>query len=125
MAHAPHRFLNLWQIWQSPMALVSIGHRLAGVVLFLALPLLLLLGEIALTSEQGYQRVATAAASHGWQLVATPWIWAASHHIFAGVRLLLGDLRPSTPLQRLSNSAWLVMVGGALTTLAWVVWITL
>lgn len=87
-----------------PSALVSIMHRVSGALLFLALPLLLWLFELSLTSETAYERMAGVAAHPFTKLVLLVLIWALAHHLVAGVRFLLLDLH--TPdLRRASSTA--------------------
>jgi len=75
-----------------PPGMVSIMHRISGAALFLALPFLLWLLELSLTSELSYARL-TAFASH-WlaKLVLVGLAWAFLHHLIAGVRYLVLDL---------------------------------
>lgn len=85
-------------------ALVSIMHRISGAALFLALPLLLWLFELSLTSETSFERLVAFVAHPLAKLVLLVLIWSLAHHLVAGVRYLLIDLH--TPdLQRARTSA--------------------
>jgi succinate dehydrogenase / fumarate reductase cytochrome b subunit len=87
-----------------PPALVSIMHRISGAALFLALPLLLWLFELSLTSETSFQRLIGFVAHPLAKLVLVFLIWSFAHHLVAGIRYLLIDLH--TPdLQRARSSA--------------------
>lgn len=75
-----------------PAGIVSILHRISGAVLFLALPWLLWLFELSLTSEISFARL-SAIASHWFsKLVLVGLAWAFLHHLVAGIRYLFLDL---------------------------------
>jgi succinate dehydrogenase / fumarate reductase cytochrome b subunit len=73
-------------------ALVSIMHRVSGAALFLALPFLLWLFELSVTSEISYERLAAFGGNALVKLVLVFLAWALLHHLVAGVRYLLLDL---------------------------------
>jgi succinate dehydrogenase / fumarate reductase, cytochrome b subunit len=75
-----------------PPALVSIMHRVSGALLFLALPLLLWLFELSLTSEITYERLVGFVAHPLSKLVLLALIWSLLHHLVAGIRYLILDL---------------------------------
>lgn len=79
--------------YRLPVAgIVSILHRVSGALLFLALPLLLWLLDLSLTSELTYARL-VELAGHWWvKLVLLGLIWGFLHHLVAGVRYLALDL---------------------------------
>ncbi len=72
--------------------MVSILHRVSGVVLFLALPLALWLLEQSLGSQEGYARAVALAAHPAAKLVFAGLLWAYAHHFLAGLRILAMDL---------------------------------
>ncbi len=72
--------------------MVSILHRVSGALLFLALPLLLWLFDLSLSSELSFARL-TELLERGWvKLVLLILVWGFLHHLVAGVRYLLLDL---------------------------------
>jgi succinate dehydrogenase / fumarate reductase cytochrome b subunit len=81
-----------------PAGIVSIGHRVSGVLMFLLLPFVVWLFDVSLTSEISYGQF-TSAYSAGlgifpaWfvKLVTLALIWAYLHHFIAGVRHLWMD----------------------------------
>jgi succinate dehydrogenase / fumarate reductase cytochrome b subunit len=89
------RNIHVTQILQyklPPPGMVSIMHRASGAALFLALPWLLWLLDLSLTSEISYARL---AAYGGYWLVKIALVllaWAFIHHLVAGIRYLLLDL---------------------------------
>ena len=84
--------LNLLSIKWPVTALVSITHRVSGIVLFLATALLLYLLDLSLASEDGFRQagewLSTPIASFiAWLIVA-----ALLYHLIAGCRHLLMDI---------------------------------
>lgn len=72
---------------------VSILHRVSGVLLFLALPLVLLpLFELSLTSELSFDNFREVAGQWWVKVVLLALLWGYLHHFCAGIRYLLLDL---------------------------------
>ncbi len=84
--------LNLFSIKWPVTALVSIAHRISGVLLFLAMPLLLYLFELSLSSEAGFHQAGAMLASPMPRLVGWLLAVALSYHLIAGCRHLLMDM---------------------------------
>jgi succinate dehydrogenase / fumarate reductase cytochrome b subunit len=81
-----------------PAGIVSIFHRVSGVLMFVLLPFVIWLFDVSLTSEISYERFSSAyLAGAGWfpawivKLVTLALIWAYLHHFIAGVRHLWMD----------------------------------
>jgi succinate dehydrogenase / fumarate reductase cytochrome b subunit len=113
-------FLNLSKIHFPVAAVVSIVHRVSGVLLSLSIPLVIYLFGISIRDEQGYTYVANLIASMGGKLVMVFLLWNLAHHFFAGIRFLLIDLDIGIAKAAAARSAWLVHVvaaGVALLTL--------
>ncbi len=104
--------LNLFTIHFPIPAIVSILHRISGVLLFLAIPLVLWGFSLSLASEQDFNTI--------YQLFTTPWakfiIWcllaAFIYHFVAGIRHLLMDVNLGVELKsgRLSSYLTLIIV---------------
>ncbi len=113
-------FLDLRVIRLPVNALVSILHRLSGLVLIFALPFWAwLLGE-SLSGEPGYAR--SLAVLHSWGAwVALFSLAALAHHFFAGLRHLAMDVHWGLGRDASRWSAWAVLVldGVALPLLWW------
>lgn len=96
-------FLNLLVIRLPIGGVVSILHRVSGVLLSLALPGLLYLLMLSLRSAQDFSLVRGFFTSPlGW-LLGTLALWALLHHFFAGLRHLgfdlgLGEAKPTARL---------------------------
>ena len=122
-----HRNIHITQIVGyrlPPAGLVSILHRVSGVLMFLLLPLVIWLFDVSLSSEVSYERftstvVAGVGGMPGWfmKLVALALIWAYLHHFIAGVRHLWMDATHSVSLGQGRVSAWVTLVSTALLTL--------
>lgn len=81
-----------------PAGIVSILHRVSGVLMFLLMPFIIWMFDTSVTSEVSYGVFKSAFAAGvgfipGWflKLVALALIWAYLHHLIAGVRHLWMD----------------------------------
>lgn len=72
--------------------LVSILHRVSGLLLFVALPLLLLTLQYSLRSIETYTQLITVLHHPGSKLLLLGLLWAFLHHFCAGIRYLAIDL---------------------------------
>jgi len=98
---------------------VSILHRVSGLILFLALPLLLLMLQYSLRSIETYTQLLSVLAHPLLKLMLLGLLWAFLHHFCAGLRYLAIDLRYITSLTQARNSSKAVMIVSlALTVLA-------
>ena len=123
-----YRNLHVAQIvgYRLPSAgLVSILHRVSGVLMFLLLPFVIWLFDVSLTSEISYERFTSTFVAGLWifpgglmKLVALALIWAYLHHFIAGVRHLWMDMTHSVGLEQGRISAWVTLVSSAVLTLA-------
>jgi succinate dehydrogenase / fumarate reductase cytochrome b subunit len=107
-------FLNLLKIKLPLMGLVSIAHRITGVLLFLSIPVLLYLLGLSLSGEAGFSQSAAIIQSLIFKLFAVLVIWALMHHLFAGIRYLLLDLDIGIDLPQARTSAIVVFISGLL-----------
>ncbi len=110
-------FLNLLQIRFPVTAILSIIHRVMGVILVVALPFLIYLLDLALESEAGYT-YAKELISHPFVLfVSVGLVWALTHHLFAGIRFLLLDFEYGVEKSVARISAYVVNFCAVLVTL--------
>jgi succinate dehydrogenase / fumarate reductase cytochrome b subunit len=117
-------YLNLLQIKLPASGVVSILHRFSGLMLFLMIPLLLLLLEASLASEERFQQLSVGNASVIFRLIIFLGTWAIMHHLLAGIRFLLLDLHKGIALAQARTSARLVLAGSFLSALmaGWWLW---
>ncbi len=99
--------------------IVSILHRISGLLLFIALPLLLLMLQYSLTSIETYTELMSVLAHPLAKLVLLGLLWAFLHHFCAGLRYLAIDLHLVRDLAQARNSSKVVMV----VSLALTVWL--
>jgi len=97
-----------------PAGIVSILHRISGVVMFLLLPFIFWMFDTSVTSEISYDKftsVFTAGCADGavpgwfFKIIALGLIWAYLHHFTAGVRHLIMDATHSVSKEQGHNSA--------------------
>ncbi|MCC6302591.1 MAG: succinate dehydrogenase, cytochrome b556 subunit [Gammaproteobacteria bacterium] len=105
-------FLTLTRIHFPVMAILSLGHRLSGVLLVLSIPLLAYLFDRSLADARGYAEVVALSRDAGARVGLLLLVWAFAHHVLAGVRFLLIDLDIGVTLRGARASAWAVLAGG-------------
>jgi succinate dehydrogenase / fumarate reductase, cytochrome b subunit len=122
------RNIHITQIRQyrlPPAGVVSILHRVSGVILFLLMPFVIWMFDTSVTSEISYAQFtavfkAGAGFVPGWffKLVALALIWSYLHHFVAGVRHLWMDMTHSVSQQFGQTSAYATLgISLALTLL--------
>jgi len=99
----PMRLVDATQYKLPPSALVSILHRISGLVIALLLPFVIWLFDKSLTSEISFDEFRGAfLAGIGFvpafvvKLVTLVLVWAFLHHFCAGVRHLYMDITHNT-----------------------------
>ena len=109
--------LNLFNL---PLpALVSIFHRITGMVMFLfMIPLALYLLQATLKSESGFNFWSNVLNFPLVKLILLGFVWAFLHHFFAGLRYLLLDLHIGvTKAEARTSSIWVFALGAVATIL--------
>ena len=112
--------------YRLPLAgVVSILHRVSGLLMFMLLPFIVWLFDVSLTSEISYERFTSAFVAGigflpGWfiKLVALALIWSYLHHFIAGVRHLWMDMTHSVTKEQGRSSAVVTLVGSVVLTVA-------
>ncbi len=107
-------FLDLRRIALPMAGLMSILHRLSGLLLFLALPWTIWLLGLSLEGPAGLARA--LALLHGLPggLALLALLWALLHHLLAGVRYLLIDVHLGVDRPAYRQSARAVVVAAPL-----------
>ncbi len=113
------KFLNLAAIRFPVGAIASILHRISGVVLLIALPLLARTLDASLSGEQGFQAVIDGATRSWFAPFLFIGVWALVHHIFAGVRHLVMDMGAGFALPKARASAFVSIAAGFVAALLW------
>ncbi len=95
---------------------VSILHRISGLALFFALPLLLLMLQYSLNSIATYTQLLDVLGHPLAKIALLGLLWAFLHHFCAGIRYLAIDLHIVSSLKQARDSSKIVMVVSLLLT---------
>jgi len=104
------KHLALYLIKLPLPGIVSILHRVSGLLLFFALPLLLLMLQYSLRSIETYTELMGILAHPLSKLMLLGLLWAFLHHFCAGLRYLAIDLHWLGDLAQARNSSRAVMI---------------
>lgn len=104
-----------------PAGIVSILHRISGVLMLVLLPLIIWMFDTSVSSEISFARFRSAfnvgATGVLLKLVALALLWAYLHHFIAGLRHLWMDLsHAAVTKQRGASSAVFVLVASVALT---------
>jgi succinate dehydrogenase / fumarate reductase cytochrome b subunit len=108
--------LALYLIKQPLPAIVSILHRISGLLLFFTLPSLLLMLQYSLNSIETYTRLQSVLAHPLIRLMLLGLLWSFMQHFCAGLRLLAIDLHYVRNLAQARISSKMVLVASLLLT---------
>ncbi len=101
-------YLNLIKIRLPVAGMLSIFHRISGVLMFVALPYLVYLLDISLQGEAGFNQVAELLSHPFGILIQLVLLWSLVHHFLAGIRFLFIDFDIGIGKRQSTVSAWLV-----------------
>jgi succinate dehydrogenase / fumarate reductase cytochrome b subunit len=96
--------------------LVSIFHRVSGLLLFLALIWLLYLLDLSLKSEADFNHLKEYLAFPIVKLGLLVLLWSFLHHFCAGIRFLFLDLHKGIDLPTARATSYVVFVASILLT---------
>ena len=121
----PMRLADATQYKLPPSALVSILHRISGLILAILLPFVIWLFDKSLTSEISFDEFRGAfLAGIGFvpafvvKLVTLVLVWAFLHHFCAGVRHLYMDITHNTTKEVGRSTALATLVVSLVLTVA-------
>lgn len=106
-----------------PAGLLSILHRVSGVLLFLMLPVLLWMFDLSLKTESTYARLHMVFGGVLVKLVLLGLVWAILHHLFAGIRYLALDLHVGIAKEPSTRSALAVFAASLALALVAALWL--
>jgi succinate dehydrogenase / fumarate reductase cytochrome b subunit len=109
-------YLNLLRIRQPVTAILSFGHRISGLLLFLALPVGLYLFERSLRGPAEFAAVLEFLASPGAMAALLLVLLMFLLHLFAGIRFLLIDVDVGVGLETARRSARAILWGAPAAT---------
>lgn len=118
-------YLNLIAIHLPITGMVSILHRVSGVLWVLLLPLVLALLQRSLENEAGYAQVRALLSGTPARLVLLLALWLFIQHLFSGVRHILLDLDIGVTLASARRSAAWIFIASIGTTLLAALWLLL
>jgi succinate dehydrogenase / fumarate reductase cytochrome b subunit len=116
--------MRLWDATQyrlPPAGIVSILHRISGLLMFVLLPFVIWMFDTSLSSEISYEEFTSVFVAGFWfvpafivKLGVLVLIWSLLHHFIAGLRHLWMDLTHAVSKEFGRTSA-LVTIGLSLT----------
>jgi len=109
-------FLDLTRIDMPVMAVLSVAHRITGILMFLSIPIVIYLLGLSLASPQGYETVTSFFDSGLFRLAVLLMLWCFAHHFFAGIRYFMLDLDIGVDVINGRRSAWCVLGAGLVVT---------
>ena len=114
--------LNLLHHWAP--AVLSIFHRVSGLVLFVALPGLLWVMDSMLASQQGFAYWRGVFSHPLAKLATLGVVWLYAHHFWAGLRYLTLDMHWGVAKEQARATAIAVFFLGVATTMliGWRLW---
>ncbi|OOY99734.1 succinate dehydrogenase, cytochrome b556 subunit [Solemya velum gill symbiont] len=111
------RFLNLMKIRLPLPGVLSILHRISGVLMVLAIPFLIYLLDFSLRDAAGFAAAAGVLDMLLIKLGLAVIVWGLFHHLFAGIRYLLLDMDIGVEKQQARASSWIVFGVSIVVTL--------
>ena len=116
-------YLNLFKIRLPITGMVSLAHRLSGILLFLAIPFSVYLLHLSTISSTSFDNALNLIDSVPVKLINTVILWSMTHHLFAGIRFLLIDADIGVEIKAAIFSSWLVVAFEMLVILSLLGWI--
>ena len=116
--------LNLTKLHFPPMAIVSVGHRISGFILFLFIPLMFYLLHTATASVESFNNLQRLLTYSVWMKLGV-WIMLSAifFHLFAGIRHLTMDFGFLESIRKGRISAYIVFLTSLISTVFTGVWI--
>jgi succinate dehydrogenase / fumarate reductase cytochrome b subunit len=115
--------LDLGSLKFPPMAIVSILHRISGIVLFILLPVMLYILGNSLQSEEVFAQTKTMLINPYYKLVLWAFTAALIYHVLAGIRHLIMDMGFGEHLTTGRRSAILVIALSVILTIFLGIWL--
>jgi len=103
-------YLNLFKIKLPVAGIISIFHRVTGVLLFLFIPISLYYLQLSLQGERQFEQITYLMVDPLSRFIILLFIWSFIHHLFTGIRFLLIDIDLFLEKKSARSSAWTVVV---------------
>lgn len=107
-------YLNLLKIRQPVTAVLSIFHRISGVLMVLLMPGFVYLLSLSLRDQAGFDQVVGLLNSTPAKFMAVALCWVLAHHLLAGLRFLILDFDIGVERLIARRTAWFVHLTAAL-----------
>ena len=111
------KYLNLFQIRLPVTGVVSIFHRITGVLLILGTPLVIYLLQLSMQGPEGFDQLVGMFSSLPVRLGLLLGGAMIAYHLIAGVRFLLIDLGIGEHVTGARRGAWTVLGASAVVLL--------
>lgn len=111
-------YLNLYKIKLPVTGIISIFHRLSGIILFLFIPTSLYYLQQSLINQRSFELVGSLMLSPASRFLILLVIWSFVHHFITGIRFLLIDLDLFLEKKSVRRSAWAVVIIEAIIMMA-------
>jgi succinate dehydrogenase / fumarate reductase cytochrome b subunit len=99
-------------------AIISLFHRISGILLFFpGIPLLLYALHLMLGSQEGFEKLQTFLLTTLVKVGMLFVVWLFLHHLFAGIRHLALDLHYGLTLIQARATSKLVLAAGLILTI--------
>lgn len=118
-------FLNVLKVQLPVAAVVSILHRISGVILFVASGFFLWLFATSGHSEQEFSNLKQLLAQPLYAFILWICLSLVGYHLIAGIRHLLLDLHVGDSLQMGKISAYIVLISAIISSVLFGVWLWL
>jgi succinate dehydrogenase / fumarate reductase cytochrome b subunit len=115
--------LDLSSLKYPPMAIVSILHRLSGLLMFILLPVMLCCLGCSLNSSESFETLTHYLANPWATLLVWAFISSWAYHVIAGIRHMLMDVGIGEGLEAGRRSAMLVILLAVLSTILLGIWL--
>ena len=115
------KHLNLLKIHLPVTGVVSIIHRITGVLMILCIPFCAFLLQYSLQNESAFNATLDLFDDLSVRLFFGLALWSVAHHFLAGIRYLLFDIDIGVVKTSARRAAWFV-VSGDVVVLATIVW---
>lgn len=117
-------YLNLLQIRLPVGGVLSILHRISGVLLVLSIPFSIWLLQLLNSGPQGYAETVELFGHAGFRVLIFIIVWLLIQHSLSGIRHLLLDLGIGYQLVLARRSAWLafaisLFLAGIMAVVLW------
>ena len=116
-------FLNILKIQMPVAAVLSVLHRISGIILLLMLPALLYWLQLSVSSQVGFQSAFNWFNGMTGRIILFMLLWGLLHHLFSGIRFLLIDIDQGVDKHTARLTAWMVLLLAPCVSL-FLLWLT-